>query len=224
MQEEKTTGLPPPFLKTLELFGVKAAELERDLEVAPRTVIVLSGHPRHATCHRPRMIQTSDLAELKRWIGVPDEAVKGRCLLDRGDRAALAELRRGVKQAAVAEEATGAAAAASSRLDALRAHARAFLYGDSTLVATAKPLIEAHHSIFAVALWLFRKIRVRTGSVLLLGPGANVLIAGELEIEEGGQVLSLGPLTIRVATLRKTVPVAIMPPMHFKHVMALVRT
>lgn len=229
MQEEKAAGLPPPFLKTLELFAVKPAELERDLETAPRSVTVLSAHPRHATCLRPRMLHTSDLAELKRWIGTPDEAVKGRCLLDREERAALAELRRSLKQTAEEKEkarekeVAAAAAVAGNKLDALRAHVRAYLYGDSNLVATAKPVIEAHYGLFAIALWPFRKITVRSGSVLLLGPGANVLLAGELEIEQGGQIISLGALTIRVATLRKTTPIAIMAPIHFQQVLSLVR-
>lgn len=232
MPEEKAAGLPPPFLKTLELFAVKPVELERDLETAPRTVTVLSAHPRHATCFRPRILHTSDLAELKRWIGTPDEAVKGRCLVDREERAVLADLRRGLKMAMPekerpekerAKEQQAQGAAAGNKLDALRAHVRAYLYGDSTLAASAKPLIEEHYRVFAVAVWPFRKITVRSGSVLLLGPGANVLLAGELEIEQGGQIMSLGPLTIRVATLRKTTPVAIMPPIHVQQVLSLVR-
>ncbi|MGB9604244.1 MAG: hypothetical protein ACP5U2_15895 [Bryobacteraceae bacterium] len=83
MREEKQAELPAPFLKTLEQFGISAAQLESDLVVPAGTVVTLSAYPRHASYRRPKMLQAADLDQLKRWIGIPDEVVKGRCLLDR---------------------------------------------------------------------------------------------------------------------------------------------
>lgn len=220
MQRDTDAGLAPEFVKALELYGLAPADLKEELVVPPRAVVTLSAGRRASHC-RPKMLQTGDLAELKRWIGVPDRAVKGRCLLERSERTALAELRRPATQ--VAAGTFEAKAATASQLEAIRAHARAYLYGDSTLVAEAKPLVERQFEAFLVALWLFTKIKVSAGSVLSFGPGANVLLAGELEIEEGGQVVSYGPLTVRVSTLRKTAPKLIYAPMDLKHALALLR-
>ena len=222
MRKEKDPGLPPQFIKVLEQFGVGAAELECELTVPPSTVLTLSAHPRHASHRRPKMLQTSDLDQLKRWIGVPDEVVKGRCLLDREEREALSAPRRAAAKQAV-EVSEPVAEAPAPRTDAIRAHARAYLYGDSSLVAHAKPSLMKHFEVFLLPAWLFQKVKVSSGSVLLFGPGANVLLAHELEIEEGGQIVSLGPLTIRVATLRKTSPSIVATPLQLKHVLKLLR-
>ncbi|MGB9604243.1 MAG: hypothetical protein ACP5U2_15890 [Bryobacteraceae bacterium] len=120
-------------------------------------------------------------------------------------------------------EETGAPAVMGSKLDAVRPHARAYLYGDSALVAHAKPVVQTRFEVFLVPVWNFLRVKVSSGSVLLFGPGANVLLAAELEIEEGGRIVSLGPLTIRVATLRKTTPKVVALPLHLKHVLSLLR-
>lgn len=224
MRKEKDPGLPSHFLKVLDQFGLSPAELECELTVPPSTVLTLSAHPRHASHRRPRMLQTSDLDQLKRWVGVPDEVVKGRCLLDREEREVLSTARRAFAKEKEAVQASEAVAEAPvPRTDAIRAHARAYLYGDSSLVASAKPSLLKHFDVFMLPAWLFQKVKVSSGSVLLFGPGANVLLAQELEIEEGGQVVSLGPLTIRVATLRKTTPSIVATPMQLKHVVKLLR-
>ncbi len=216
MQEQ--TGLRPEFTKLLEQYCLQdAAAGAEDLLVPCRSVVTLSGSPRHSSFRRPRLLQTSDLDELKRWIGVPDAAVKGRCLLEREQRSDLMVLRRQVKAAEVKPPAAGA------RLDSLRAAARAYLFGDSSAVAEAKPLLQAHFEVFSALAWIFTKVKVSAGSVLAFGPGANVLLAGELEIEEGGQIVSTGSLTVRVGTLRKTKPVLTLSPMALNHVLALLR-
>jgi len=245
VRKEKDPGLPPQFAKVLEQFAVSPAELDTELTVAPGTVVTLSAHPRHASHRRPKLLQTSDLDQLKRWIGVPDEVVKGRCLLDREEREALTAARRAVAKEAgqageqvvagtlsryaapVAKQAAEGVEAVTEapvpRADAIRAHARAYLYGDSSLVANARPSLMKHFDIFIVPVWHFLKVKVSSGSVLLFGPGANVLLAQELEIEEGGQIVSLGPLTVRVATLRKTMPSIVATPLQLKHVLKLLR-
>jgi len=217
MQEQ--AGLRPEFTKLLEQYCLQeAAAGAEDLLVPCRSVVTLSGSPRHSSFRRPRLLQTSDLDELKRWIGIPDAAVKGRCLLERDQRADLAALRRQTKAAA-----EGKLSPAGARLDSLRAAARAYLFGDSSVVAEAKPLLQSRFEVFSALAWVFAKVKVSAGSVLAFGPGANVLLAGELEIEEGGQIVSTGSLTVCVGTLRKTKPVLTLSPMAVSHVLALLR-
>ena len=94
-----------------------------------------------------------------------------------------------------------------TRFDAIRAHARSYLYGDSRLIPEAKSVVETFYGSIEVLVWLFPKVKVSSGSVLLFGSGANTLLASELEIEKGGQVLSFGSLTVNVHNLRKTEPI-----------------
>lgn len=185
-----------------------------DLEVSSGSVVTLSASPRHASAVRPRLLQTSDLDELKTWIGVPDAVAKGRCAVDPDQRREMRELCELCKEGESDESGESVALAqrlregtdASAKVDSIRAHAHSYLYGDSSLIAEAKPVIEGYFEAFAVPTWLFPKVKVASGSVLWFGPGANVLSASELEIEEGGRVISYGSLTVNVATLRKTTP------------------
>lgn len=223
MRKQGGTGPSPDFAKLLEQYCLKPEDAEQEELVVPcRSVVTLSASPRHSSYRRPRLLQTADLDVLKRWIGVPDAAVKGRCLLDREQRAALTEAER-LATGQTAREPEKATPAVAARMDALRAHAQAYLYGDSSLVAKAKPSIERQFGLAAVAAWLFPKVKVSSGSVLFFGPGANVLLASELEIEEGGQIISMGPLTVRVMTLRKTVPVLTHVPLGLDHALRLLR-
>ncbi len=224
MQAEAGASAKPEFARILERYCLTVADIEReDLIVPCRAIALLSASPRHASYRRPKILQTNNLDQLKQWIGVPDAAVKGRCLIDRDQRADFAAIQKEFK-AARKEAAAAVRPAGGVRLDALRAYARSYLFGDSSMVAAAKPHLEAFFDVFAVAVWAFPKVKVSAGSVLAFGPGANVLLASELEIEEGGQIVSVGSLTVRIAgALRKTVPHIALPPVSLIHALALLR-
>lgn len=224
MASDTAPGLSPEFARILEQYCLTPADVEReDLIVPCSSVTVLSASPRHASYRRPKVLQTNDLDRLKQWIGVPDGAVKGRCLLDREHKTDFESLQKEVKGAAVERGLAASATAGSARLDAVRAYGRAYLYGDSSGLAKAKPQLEAYYGSFSAFVFLFPKVKVSAGSVLAFGPGANVLLASEVEIEEGGQVVSLGPLTVRAGTVRKTTPHIKYAPMNLAHVLALLR-
>lgn len=87
--------------------------------------------------------------------------------------------------------------------DAIQEYTRGYLYGDSRLVKELKPVLEAHYDIFRIPLWAFLNVKVESGSTLYFGPGANVLWAYQLEIEEGGRIRSNGSLTVSVTSLKK---------------------
>ncbi len=223
MQKQGGAGASPEFARLLEEYCLTLEDAEQaELVVPCRSVVTLSASPRHPSYRRPKLLQTTDLDVLKRWIGVPDAMVKGRCLLDREQRAALTEAQRLVAGQAAREPQKGAPTTVARR-DALRAHAHAYLYGDSSLVAKAKAQIENHIGLAAIGVWVFPKVKVSSGSVLFFGPGANVLVASELEIEEGGQIVSMGPLTVRVVTLKKTAPVLTHVPLGLDQALKLLR-
>lgn len=90
----------------------------------------------------------------------------------------------------------------AAETDTVRAAARTMIHGDYASVAEYQPAVEAFFKEFHVAAWLFKKILVKRNSTLILGPGVHNLTAYELEIQEGGRVLSYGHLTVRVTQLR----------------------
>lgn len=187
-----------------------------DIEIACRSVAVLSRSPKHPTLAKPEVVHTQDLAELKRWIGVDDSVAKGRCHVGRDQRSDMKELCGrclGTPSSASTGRLTPFAAEikkdkkSAQYHSAIRDHARSYLYGDSTQVSEAKPVLEAFYGNFEVSVWTPPKITVKSGSVLFFGPGANVLLASELIIEPGGQVVSYGSLTVKVGKLRKPIDI-----------------
>lgn len=207
-QGDRIEGSPDDFARRLRRYCLENVEV-RDLRTPCNGTVTLSASPRDPSDHRPVMLHTRDLDELKRWIGVPDSAVRGRSLVEREHSRAFA---KGRPPAGVSAEAVRTESAAkrtltdSASLDAVRAHARSYLFGDSALVKDARPVIERFFGAFRIPVWIFQKVTVTSGSVLAFGTGANVLLASELEIEQGGRVVSYGSLTVSVTTLRKTTP------------------
>jgi len=213
-----------PGLKNLQLSESHLADAA-GLEVTSRSVTVLSRNPAHRSERTPRVLYTQDLDELKSWVGIPDETVAKRCLVDREHRRTMHRLRtlcdKYQAEVSTSDERSKAAALdvrprikaalcnqgdARESLDSIRAHARSYLYGDSTLIPESKSVIEVFFDQFEVSTWILPKIVVKAGSVLAFGPGMNNLLASEVEIETGGQIVSTGSLSVHVGTLRKTMP------------------
>ena len=191
---------------------------------------------------QPVILRTSDITQLRRWIGTPERAAMKRsispaqAILQSVRRVDNNEIAEGSKRVAKAlsrsrteslgrggslAEMSGVSAdrlmasmremeaGKSERLsaaetDTVRAAARMMIHGDYQSVADFRPVVEAFFKEFHVAAWLFKKIVVKKNSTLILGPGVHNLTAFELEIQEGGRVLSYGHLAVRVTTLRHT--------------------
>jgi hypothetical protein len=92
----------------------------------------------------------------------------------------------------------------SESLTNVRIAAKAFVRGNSEVVASYRPVIEAAIGVVIIPIWAVLKVTVASGSVLEFGPGVNVLVAYEIEIEPGGIVRSHGHLTINCTKLTKT--------------------
>jgi hypothetical protein len=193
------------------------------LDVEPSRKVLLT-HSQEYRCYvDPHILVTRDLDVLKRWIGVPDAMFTGErpCSVPCPDVPRQWAPPGSLDQAQgaqVAEPApVGAAREAAMRkaarevemvrlrpdqMSAIREATRAYLRGPSYAAASYKTMIERFYGQFIVALWSFLRIRVRAGSVLELGPGAHVLLASEIEIEDGGLIRSRGDLTVSCTSLR----------------------
>lgn len=67
-----------------------------------------------------------------------------------------------------------------------------------------KPALDTLFGRYQIVVWPFLTITVAPGAVLQLGPGASVLCAWKIIIEEGGQVRGSGPsLTVQCTILQK---------------------
>jgi hypothetical protein len=88
-------------------------------------------------------------------------------------------------------------------IENVRLAAAAFVRGNSALVSSYKPLIEATIGAITIPVFALLTVTVASGSVLEFGPGVNVLVAYELEIEAGGIVRSRGHLTVNCTRVRK---------------------
>lgn len=215
---------------------------ERTLEVAEGQSLRLDMTAESPV--QPTILRTSDITQLRRWIGTPERAAAKRTTIPaeailqkvrRSEAAEIAEAapRKVAKAFSRAEKASKAGVArgvslaelsgvsaerlsaslrevqagkdvrmSAAETDAVRAAARTMIHGDYASVAEYRPAVEAFFKEFHVAAWLFKKILVKRNSTLILGPGVHNLTAYELEIEEGGRVLSYGHLTVRVTQLR----------------------
>jgi hypothetical protein len=208
-----------PNREILHRYCIEESELKEELVVPCRSIVTLSASPRHASHRPPRVVTTRDLDELKAWIGIDDQAVPNRCLAESEHRREMKSLCRMCNGENRQEGDSGdfrarvhQAERAHAKNDSIRAHARSYLYGDSRLVQEAKPVIERFFVAFSVYVWAFPDIRVKSGSVLAVGPGANTLIAKNIEIEEGGRIVSIGSLTARaLSAVRKITPPSVFP-------------
>ena len=203
------------FLGRLSTYEMDASAVhQEELVVSPSSRVYLSMAATRPSLIKPRILETHDLAKVKRWIGVPDRIFDRRVLPSRMPISrfplpsmlrAQPELLRGIEAGSMAEilRRIDPARLTSEDRDNVLQAARAYVRGDSRLVATYEPLVEAVISVFRIPIWIFVTVKVQAGSVLEFGPGANVLAAWRVIIEEGGTIRSHGSLTLNCTHLEK---------------------
>jgi|SRR5581483_2903956 len=191
------------FLKRLSLFGLDASSvLQPDLVVQPKTTMSLSAASPNSFL-RPHMLTTSNLDELKRWIGIPDQHFASGLLtstleapppISKALSAKLATPAVAPAATALTGSVTTAAikSISSKDMDNLRTAATSYIWGQTTASASYKSVIEAAFKNFQVAVWPFYTITVSAGSVLEIGSGPHVLCAWKIIIQQGGQVRGVG--------------------------------
>ena len=88
--------------------------------------------------------------------------------------------------------------------DRSRALARQFLLGDATSVRKVQSVLQLDRFELDIPLWAYRRVEIDRGGVLEFGAGANLLVADELIIAEGGTIRSSGSLKITCTRLARS--------------------
>jgi hypothetical protein len=207
------------FLKRLAVFGLDGSSvLQPDLVVQPRTTLTLSSTSPNSFL-RPHMLTTSNLDELKGWIGIPDQHFqKGLLASTMEAPPPISKALAGKFAAPIATFASPVAATragtatnvalqgvTSKDMDSLRTAAMSYIWGQSSVSASYKTVVEAAFKNFQVAVWPFYTITVSAGSVLEIGSGPHVLCAWKIIIQQGGQIRGVGTnLHVQCTILEKT--------------------
>jgi hypothetical protein len=216
------------FTKRLARYGLTADSLHgSELRVTRDSMLTLSmSGNTHA---QPRVLRTTDLDVVKRWVGVDDrvaqryarqvcipplrehepsghaqvggDAEKARAQRLRATRAGAGEQAAKDRESAVQAEVAGGIS--RHQLEAVQLAARTYVRGYSKAVpAGYKEVVEAVFAEFLIPIWAYTRVVVESGSVLQFGPGSNVLSAWEVEIQGTGTIRSKGHLTVDCRNLR----------------------
>ncbi|MEB3311177.1 MAG: hypothetical protein VKJ02_13185 [Snowella sp.] len=165
------------------------------LTVKADSQVVLSTTLDRSTSYGPCLRQTNQFDQFKAWIGMPN------ALFEQGVFSFTQALPSSPWPSNYFPE--------SSRLTDLEKEniqkaGYAYLFGNSQLVASYKAVIEKLHAPFEVAVWAIEKIRIEAGSSLIIqGDLPAVLMVGELEIVEGGNITLYSPTNLTVQKLQK---------------------
>jgi hypothetical protein len=199
MEIQPTTELASPnatdtadFAQRMSVYGMGVSGvIQSDLVVPPKTTLTLSAGDTRSFL-RPRLLTTTDLDELKAWIGLPDTLYTNK-KLDMG----TIRLPTSPAPTHLVEEAADVTARLPvvlpvEQVTNLRTAASAYLFGNSQLVAGYKSAIEKFYPNFQIIFWPFVTVTVNAGSTLVIGAGQNVLCAWRIVIYQGGRVVGEG--------------------------------
>lgn len=210
------------FESRLRVFGMDVSAVQEPLTVSG--AVKLGYGPKFQSARQPFVVKTKDIAAVKRMVGLDDRVAKtlssqvklpSRITVSPAGGANPITVSRDAGQAFVASpglsdgEAPGQfdpgalAQLDSEAVENIRLAARAYVRGNSTLVSSYRPLIEATLGQIIIPVFALPSIKVAAGSVLQFGPGVNALVAYEIEIEDGGVIRSQGHLTISCTKMTK---------------------
>jgi hypothetical protein len=216
------------FQKRLRVFGIDANAVQEPLAVTRSDTVVLAYGPNRPSARAPFVVETTDFAQVKRMVGIDDRVVATRptnvALPGRIDlaskvgasganvlRAPGATQMRAAAGLMMDPDAAKSVAVSDEELRMLdaddvnnvRLAARAFVRGDSKMVASYSPLFEKVIGRITIPVWPILSIHVASGSVLQFGTGVHALVAYQITIEEGGRIVSRGHLTVSCTRMNK---------------------
>jgi hypothetical protein len=217
------------FERRLGVYGMNASAVQEPLAVTSSAVTLAYG-PNRPSARAPFVLQTRDFAAVKRMVGIDDRVLRNVAprvtlpgAIELGGRrptgiaGAIGAIRdpesRGYTAApGLAMDDPGQAAALSDAdlnalddesINNIRIAARAYVRGNSQLVASYRPLVERVVGQVTIPIWAILNVTVASGSVLEFGPGVNVLVAHKVTIESGGRIRSRGHLTVNCTSITK---------------------
>jgi hypothetical protein len=223
------SSMPPEdredFQRRLQTYGLDLSAVQEPLSVTPAAKVTLAYGPGRASARMPHVLETTDLAAVKRMIGVDDRVfrnVAAKVAMPRGislgarslaGRSGLArekapfEAGPGMSK----DEAARAAAVSDEHLremdegdlSNIRAAARAYVRGDSRMVSSYEPLFAKAIGRITLPIWVLQTITVASGATLEFGPGVNCLVAYQVIVEPGGKIVSRGHLTVNCTQFRR---------------------
>ena len=216
------------FQKRLQVYGIDINAVQEPLSVADSSVVHLAFGPNRSSARQPHVLETTDLAQVKRWVGLEDRIgqrltpslrLPGR--IDLGSRIPgvvgrpvgdAAKRRFQASPGMMMDEGQGAAGSLSDDelrmldsedIDNVRLAARAFVRGDSRLVSSFQPLFSRVIGKITVPVWPLLSIYVARGAVLEFGTGVHALVAYEVTIEDGGKIVSRGHLSVSCTKMQQ---------------------
>lgn len=214
------------FAKRLAAYGLTMDSLHAgELRVTRDSMLTLSMSGN--THVQPRVLRTTDLDVVKRWVGLDDRVARsharhvcipplrehqpsGRVQAGGDPEQERMQAQRALRAGAEQQDRTSlesraAGTVSRKRMEAVQLAARTYVRGDSKAVpAGYKEVVEAVFKEFLIPIWAFSRIVVENGSVLQLGPGSNVLAAWEVEVQGSGTIRSKGHLKVDCTNLRHT--------------------
>jgi len=144
---------------------------------------------------QPCLRSTNNLDQFKAWIGLPNS------LFEQGVFSFTKELPSKPWMPKAVSDTSSLSPA--EREDIQRA-SYAYIFGNSKLVDGYKQVIEKLHAPFEVAVCAIEKVIIEAGgSLIIQGSRPAVLIFGELEIIEGGNIKIYAPTNMTVQKLHK---------------------
>lgn len=201
------------FEKRLSSYGLDiSAVIDSELTTIPSTITPLYYGNLVQGRFSPITLKTSDFDQVNQWIGTPDvlsERASNIVDIPQPLRFPDLTLRRGEVELPPEDAAARLSVEdlSSHHLAEIRKAAKGYIDGDSRRFRDFKPWIEKVFPIINVNIWPFLNVTVKSGSVLEFGPGAHVLSAFNLTIEDGGLIRSHGFLKVDAVIMQKTKPI-----------------
>jgi hypothetical protein len=201
------------FEKRLANYGLDISSLvSNELTTIPSTVTPLYTGNFVQSRFSPITLKTSDFDQVNQWIGTPDVlAQNAELVIDTPKplRFLNQNLRKDGIELPLGDALTKLKVEdlSTENLTSIRKAAEAYLYSDSTKYKSYKPWIEKLFPVIDINIWPFLNVTVKSGSVLEFGPGAHVLTAVNLTIEEGGLIRCHGHLKVDALIVQKTKPI-----------------
>jgi len=207
------------FADRIAKYGLTTKDVHSDLlRVGKKQVIYLGSLGKRPSFYPPRFLRAEGVDDVKRWIGTPNSVFKTKPkmaerrrlekapsekMLSSFDRAyqKLLKEKDPVKMKKYSDDIQSLIY--KNRKD-VRAVAKAYVYGRSTLYAAWRPVLDWYLRDYKFPVWIFTTVIVESGSVLELDEGYNILAGNTLVIEQGGTIRSARALNINFTDLRRT--------------------
>jgi len=176
-------------------FGLDLTSSRAYLHVRTHQTLELTSSRDSVSAISPVWRRTSHVDTFKSWVGVDDAACPGESVAQQ-------------YWPLPSRPWTGRSFADSQELSAqeradIEAAGYAYIFGDSSRVASYRSVIERLTGSFELAIYMAREVRIEAGAVLRIHGAPALVLFERLHIVEGGQLLVNAPSRIHVGEMIK---------------------